>query len=807
MTVLTSKFRLCLAPPKNTYSTIKPVSVIESSVFDQLVSIVLPDSEINDILNLHESLPLYKVIVSHDIIVQRMTTWLETAHMTVFALQLALKEDNDLSVPVETRSLIDFSFGRIEPFVMIFDEVSDIVLDKLEDDVEEDQTAHREKKVAIKMASAKIRSEWSNLQSFVSTVTCQLDANYARKEMSDLMENALLQIDDLLTSVFQIHEKRFLESSDLTSCGSSVSIDTAFNADNDPTLVDIDRRIEPLFTDVQRIYTLMVPTSSYRPPPPSDPSGALSRMHLRVQQRWEMLRMEVDMLKQELKEERWLVVFQQVSDQIDVMIDGLLTAITQCNDSIQQARTWYQALTTNQSGQGFPIVDRDRFKLSEKNFEAKRKCYTPAINKMLTMLGESIVSRMTGDSAVCRRHKDMVQHWESLKNTMNMMTVKSLPEARRILSLDRRQSSSSADTQSNDPILIDKNDSISRRSSTSVSSSNNSNYCRSQSSVSSMSEGRSHSRLRPSASESSLLNSTAKPPTPRRTKTPGRPRPTHSRDAHAWLLEPPKHIPGRRTQSVDHGLPRTRVDNSKTSSDSCRRSKTPVARPKSSMGHVQQHEDPIRRPTTPSMIPRPKTPTSRLPSMVPRPHSSMMDSPPKSSAFAVPETSTSQSRRLRKKQSMPSLGTARRRASQVPKSLTDSWPQYSDSNNGSDGFRFLSEDPTTMDYVPNPKDPLDVEVARIINASPIRIQCQKGPLGGGRYYFGNDLNLGGRKLYTCKLMSYTDRRTTSKSLENKVLVRVGGGWQDLEIFLLDHSNLMMVTPNTNSRPYSSMGYK
>lgn len=98
-------------------------------------------------------------------------------------------------------------------------------------------------------------------------------------------------------------------------------------------------------------------------------------------------------------------------------------------------------------------------------------------------------------------------------------------------------------------------------------------------------------------------------------------------------------------------------------------------------------------------------------------------------------------------------------------------------------------------YKPDPKDPLDVEVARIVNASPIAIKCQKGPPGTGRYYFGNELSPsvgGGKKLYTCKLMNYAARgesRRGDRAARNKVLVRVGGGWQDLELFLLHYGIL------------------
>jgi hypothetical protein len=98
--------------------------------------------------------------------------------------------------------------------------------------------------------------------------------------------------------------------------------------------------------------------------------------------------------------------------------------------------------------------------------------------------------------------------------------------------------------------------------------------------------------------------------------------------------------------------------------------------------------------------------------------------------------------------------------------------------------------PATFDqtYRPDPRDALDVEVAAVVNASPITIRCQKAQ--PGRYYFGNQASvssMSGKKLYACKLMTYGDRRG-GQYKNNKVLIRVGGGWQDLEFFLLEHSS-------------------
>jgi hypothetical protein len=150
----------------------------------------------------------------------------------------------------------------------------------------------------------------------------------------------------------------------------------------------------------------------------------------------------------------------------------------------------------------------------------------------------------------------------------------------------------------------------------------------------------------------------------------------------------------------------------------------------------------LRRSGTPSMIPRPKTPTATT-------------NKPVMSENMRPRSSMARITNL----TSPTLKTR----SQAPFHLG-------------------------KHYKPDPKDPLDKEVAAIVNRSPIPIQCSKKQgSGDGRYYFGNELTPslgGGKKIYTCKLMTYEN------SGRNKVLIRVGGGWQDLEIFLLEHMNLI-----------------
>lgn len=151
----------------------------------------------------------------------------------------------------------------------------------------------------------------------------------------------------------------------------------------------------------------------------------------------------------------------------------------------------------------------------------------------------------------------------------------------------------------------------------------------------------------------------------------------------------------------------------------------------------------------------------------------------------------------------------------------------------SSGLQQSKKSDVSAGYRPVRGDELDEEFARILNASPAQIQVKR--LSEGKYYFGGKVeekagrvvNTGG-KTVLCRIMEYgrstggsvedsgasfdtsalrrpdpvasRSPRPRTKSLNSassaqatpartrKVLVRVGGGWQDLDIYLLDHGS-------------------
>lgn len=100
----------------------------------------------------------------------------------------------------------------------------------------------------------------------------------------------------------------------------------------------------------------------------------------------------------------------------------------------------------------------------------------------------------------------------------------------------------------------------------------------------------------------------------------------------------------------------------------------------------------------------------------------------------------------------------------------------------------------------NTKDPLDVEVAVIVNSiphgllvervdPPLRTKPREGEEVKAQYAFSNAL---ARKVVTLKLttLTRTGTRGAPSVTTKKVMCRVGGGWQDLQLYMLNRQSGM-----------------
>lgn len=802
-----------------------------------LGQISLPDKEIEHVFNSHDALSQSELVNVFQTIINKISMGLESIHLATFTLEQQVIQDD---YTVHDLEPLENSMIRMEPLIHVLSDLSDIILNKGE------QSSTQQQAQQIKIT--RIQSEWSSLQHFLASVKKQLITNNNQKELTTAVELLLLQIDDISTMIFDFQEKKHASAIAFPTSSTSDSETSTFNLDSsseqtskwvqtnkdDQLMIDIDTAFEPLLQSIEQVYHRInsMPTVD----------TSLNRRFEKVKEKWELLQYERDELKFEHKEDRWLAVFRRVADQVDVMIDGLDRSVVQCYTLINQTREWHASQSTSTStfdkfSKSFlrsfhhqtnntthipPPVDKEKFKSIEKSFEAKYKYYTPSIDRMLGMLGNGIAARASRDNSTSQRHDSMIQRWNNLKEVMDELRMRDLVETERIIS-STTSTSSAASTSSSpsesrhgwkgiryrtpEPSQQQYDNNRGVRSITP-----NSGFGRNSLGRSSPRRGNNvdhQSLLRGSLSDSSSVGSS--PPQQQQTRTVSRqtktPRPTrngsatikrnnedfYDEDERYYGVDlmkntarPPSSNNMRtnsRSQSVERPLittVRSKTPNPPTS----KTTRNQTVRSKSSMGDLMTNRvmspSSIKRSITPSLIPRPKTPKEdsiRSPSpMIPRPRSqarnNQMNKPPPVPPipkYVISHENDYASYRdpvLRKKQSMPAL---HHRSSNTTMEIS------------------FNEDSV---YHAEPKDPLDVEVGQIVNASPISIKCQKAQ--PGRYYFGNELSMssmGGKKMYTCKLMTYGDRRG-GQFKNNKVLIRVGGGWQDLEFFLLEHSSLM-----------------
>jgi hypothetical protein len=533
---------------------------------------------------------------------------------------------------------------------------------------------------------------------------------------------------------------------------------------------EIDHCYEPALRQMEFLYQKMTTVNE---------QVIVSRFQ-KLKEKWEVLQYERDELKSEQKEDRWLTVFKRVADQVDIMIDGLDRSVVQCYSFILQIKKHSNSATTTSTASSFTKgfssfkrnnastttntstipIDKDKFKSVEKSFEAKYKYYTPSIDRMLSMLGNGISARAARDNQTSQRHESMLQRWYHLKEVMEDLRTRDLIDTDRILQFSANNSFSNNISMSPLPTstIADKKNPRFRTPEPTMTSQNrqgrfshNSNRVRSATPTSRR-NSLNKPQLNDNTSDSSSSTSTIKVVA-----------------VAARTPKPSKSIQQHKIDFYDEDEKDFGLDISKLTKRNDRiKDVNRNSRAKSSLGHLYKKDNSTltpslstnRRSMTPSLIPRPKTPSKQQ-----QQQHTQMPARPKS---------YQQNRTTSRLGIMPPVPA-------LPKHIQQR-QSYQDTDN--------------MVYVPDTKDPLDIELSKIINSSPIQIQCQRA--SSGRYYFGSESSIsinGGKKLYACKLMTYSDRKRKGNG-QNKVLIRVGGGWQDLEFFLLEHSSFM----STNDVP-------
>ncbi|KAI0923920.1 hypothetical protein AcW1_006736 [Taiwanofungus camphoratus] len=226
-------------------------------------------------------------------------------------------------------------------------------------------------------------------------------------------------ISDIQTRIFEIQELRHKsQTSEDTSKATSVI---------DQSLSNLDDRLESVSAGIKSINESLEPIlkRSEKTPTLADEGSReetlILRKHAAMTSEWEAVQKEIQVLREELKEDKWLTVFRTVTDQADGMMSSLEKAVNRCQDFIWQIQRRGLDDSVSQSSSTSSVrsekspLNFDVFTSLLDSFEAKKKHYMPATTKVLSIIDKGVQDRVTKNGECLRRHAESTQRWRNLK--------------------------------------------------------------------------------------------------------------------------------------------------------------------------------------------------------------------------------------------------------------------------------------------------------------------------------------------------------------------------------------------------------
>ncbi|OAX36139.1 hypothetical protein K503DRAFT_772812 [Rhizopogon vinicolor AM-OR11-026] len=222
-------------------------------------------------------------------------------------------------------------------------------------------------------------------------------------------------ISDIQTRIFEIQELRHKSQSSGDAAATTVVIDKA--------LMTLDERLEAVADGMKSVSESVSPFQNELNDSMDSEQAVLVRKHAVLVTEWDAVQNETDVLREELKEDKWLTVFRTVTEQADGMMGSLEKAVNRCQDFIWQVHRRGDDSLSQTSYRGSISSDKNPVSIEVFNellssFEAKKKHYVPATSKVLAIIDNGVQNRVTKNGETLRRHGESVKRWRILKEKM-----------------------------------------------------------------------------------------------------------------------------------------------------------------------------------------------------------------------------------------------------------------------------------------------------------------------------------------------------------------------------------------------------
>ncbi|KAG0207746.1 hypothetical protein BGX28_001079 [Mortierella sp. GBA30] len=441
-----------LSPPISIPQEVNQSEALLQSYHSQvqnLKRLPVPYSDLYRTLASYDTLPLHSLCTDFRKMASELGIWLDTAERAVFSLEMDIKHDGTSGR--QDIGELDMIMRRFHPNIDMLTELKDKVKSRVRTDTADVSVTDADNGKQVHIDGSKtevapmteqeleqtahtIQSSWSSLNDIMGKVKSVLISTRVRGDLLTQMEDVLAEVEEIGLGIDGFREELSLQALETStpksthsvasppphslhsaSAESMVSIteDTKTKQINTEALTQLDSRIDFLGKIIEAL------TARIEALPFDDPKREeIRENYAQLLRLWDDAKARREKINEEVKERRWLTVFDQVAGQVESMMESVDRAVIHCKGLIDQIK----AMVKDKVIPTAPI-DREHLYTIFKSFEAKHKYYAPAINKMLNMLENGIESRMTRDTIVIQKHLDMKNKWEQLRSGLDRVEL------------------------------------------------------------------------------------------------------------------------------------------------------------------------------------------------------------------------------------------------------------------------------------------------------------------------------------------------------------------------------------------------
>ncbi|KAF9134840.1 hypothetical protein BGX30_011769 [Mortierella sp. GBA39] len=403
------------------------------SQIENLKRLPIPYSDIYHALSAHETIPLRNLHERFCSAAANLTTWLETSEMAVFALELDVGQEG--ATDKGDVGQMDVIMNRFQPNIEMLVELQERIESRVKaaSTVELQDISPQQIEQDLQQTTQNIKSSWASLKQMLEKVKGDLAGARLRAELMTHMDNVLTDIGDICTSIDAYNNERSAMTSDeegfLPSKVGHSQADAQAKQRSLDTLAQVDSRIEILIARVDFLDNRVGSLPTDEAGLGNESKDALQNRYQQVLCRWDDLKFRRERVSEELKEDKWLEVFEQVAEQVESMMESMERAIIHCQGLLDQIKGMVRQKVVPDAP-----IDREHLYSIFKSFEAKQKYYAPAVNKMLDMLESGIESRTSRNMDVISRHQSMNLKWDQLQDGLERVDME-LDDVERLLDI------------------------------------------------------------------------------------------------------------------------------------------------------------------------------------------------------------------------------------------------------------------------------------------------------------------------------------------------------------------------------------